>query len=210
MFQENIPCLYNFSSSSPGSTSSTIVIRRFCEELLAKLNEKNEEMFKELDDLDNEITKLFEKFASLLKEVSIRYPRFTIVLDAVNEFQDGFGTACEWLPVPYELNVRYVISCPPNFGDKFKNLTEKFGSHSRRIYLSGFDENSRQELVSMLFSHYNKKLDSEQMQILTNLKGASSPLWLALACEELRVFGVFEQLTEKIKSLPGECGHIMF
>ena len=40
------------------------------------------------------------------------------------------------------------------------------------------------------------------MKLLMASPGASNPLWLSLACEELRVFGVFETITHHIKSLP--------
>ena len=40
------------------------------------------------------------------------------------------------------------------------------------------------------------------MELLVGSSGASNPLWLSLACEELRVFGVFETITRHIKSLP--------
>ena len=41
------------------------------------------------------------------------------------------------------------------------------------------------------------------VELLTK-EGSKYPLWLTLACEELRVFGSFELLTEKIQSLPDE------
>lgn len=41
------------------------------------------------------------------------------------------------------------------------------------------------------------------MSFLTAHNGASIPLWLAIACEELRVYGDFSTLTKKIKSIPG-------
>ena len=39
------------------------------------------------------------------------------------------------------------------------------------------------------------------MDILLSKSGSENPLWLSIACEELRVFGVFRQLREKIQSL---------
>lgn len=52
------------------------------------------------------------------------------------------------------------------------------------------------------FIYCFKKLDAEQMELLTGSPGASNPLWLSLSCEELRVFGVFETITRHIRSLP--------
>ena len=50
-----------------------------------------------------------------------------------------------------------------------------------------------------------QKLDVEQLRLLVSAPGALNPLWLSLSCEELRVFGVFEKVTEHIKKLPGTC-----
>ena len=51
---------------------------------------------------------------------------------------------------------------------------------------------------------FNKLLHPEQMEELMTKEGSKYPLWLTLACEELRVFGSFELLTDKIQSLPDE------
>ena len=51
---------------------------------------------------------------------------------------------------------------------------------------------------------YNKRLDDEQLEKLISKGGSSNPLWLTLACEELRVFGKFETLYEKIDTLPDD------
>lgn len=61
-----------------------------------------------------------------------------------------------------------------------------------------------QEIVNNFLSVYNKRLDEEQLDKLLAKEGSSNPLWLSVACEELRVFGRFEELIEKIESLPNE------
>ena len=48
---------------------------------------------------------------------------------------------------------------------------------------------------------YNKRLDGHQMSTLLEKKGSANPLWLALACEELRVYGHFNKMDEKISDL---------
>jgi len=51
---------------------------------------------------------------------------------------------------------------------------------------------------------YNKRLDDQQLQRLIEKTGSCNPLWLTLACEELRVFGSFENLLDKITGLPDD------
>ena len=47
------------------------------------------------------------------------------------------------------------------------------------------------------------------MRLLIGSAGASIPLWLSLACEELRVFGVFETVTQHIKRLPSTVKELL-
>ena len=51
---------------------------------------------------------------------------------------------------------------------------------------------------------YNKCLDPDQLETVIGKEGSSNPLWLTLACEELRVYGTFENLIDKIVSLPDD------
>ncbi len=48
---------------------------------------------------------------------------------------------------------------------------------------------------------FHKQLNEDQMNMLLAKKNSENPLWLSLACEELRLFGVYRQLTQKIQSL---------
>nr|XP_058973684.1 telomerase protein component 1-like isoform X2 [Pocillopora verrucosa] len=60
----------------------------------------------------------------------------------------------------------------------------------------------REEVFVIMIDAVNQKLDAEQMKLLIDSEGASNLLWLSLSCEELRVFGVFENITQYIKDLP--------
>ena len=47
-------------------------------------------------------------------------------------------------------------------------------------------------------------LDPDQLTAVVKKKDAGLPMYLSVACEELRVFGVFELLDDKIKDLPDD------
>ena len=55
--------------------------------------------------------------------------------------------------------------------------------------------------MSEILGKFNKKLDMDQMISLLTKKSSENPLWLSIACEELRVFGYFRQISDKINSL---------
>jgi len=58
-----------------------------------------------------------------------------------------------------------------------------------------------QQIVDELLGRYNKRLDAEQMSSLLAKQSSENPLWLSIACEELRVFGQFRELSDKINHL---------
>ncbi|XP_071108422.1 telomerase protein component 1-like [Haliotis cracherodii] len=47
------------------------------------------------------------------------------------------------------------------------------------------------------------------MQLLVTKEDAGRPLYLAISCEELRVFGEFRKLTSKIQCLPGDLSGVI-
>ena len=61
---------------------------------------------------------------------------------------------------------------------------------------------SIQEIVVEMLGRYNKRLDDQQMMSLLSKPASENPLWLSIACEELRVFGRFRELTDKINKFP--------
>ena len=63
------------------------------------------------------------------------------------------------------------------------------------------DHDVKREIVTELFSKYNKILVDENMEQLLAKKSSENPLWLSVACEELRVFGQYQKIEEKIESL---------
>ena len=52
-----------------------------------------------------------------------------------------------------------------------------------------------------MLGQFNKRLDEEQMVSLLSKEASQNPLWLSIACEELRVYGVFAKVTDKINTL---------
>jgi len=56
-------------------------------------------------------------------------------------------------------------------------------------------------IVEKFFRKYNKVLSDDHMKTLLDNEFSYNPLWLVTACEELRVFGDFRQLTSKIENL---------
>ena len=60
---------------------------------------------------------------------------------------------------------------------------------------------SIQAIVTRLLGSYGKRLDKNQMRFLLNKESSKNPYWLSIAVEELRVFGDFRKVSEKIQQL---------
>lgn len=56
-------------------------------------------------------------------------------------------------------------------------------------------------MVEEYLKRYNKELDGDQMTSLLAKSSSANPLWLSIACEELRVFGRFREISDKINTL---------
>src|SRR5262249_55028081 len=64
------------------------------------------------------------------------------------------------------------------------------------------------EIVRQTLAEYRKRLEerpgNDQMAALLAKEQSDNPLYLIAACEELRVFGAFERVTERIDGLPSD------
>lgn len=69
------------------------------------------------------------------------------------------------------------------------------------VCVSEFATEARAALVASRLRDYNKTLHADQMTSLLGNPASASPLWLTLAAEELRMFGVYEAFDDKIASL---------
>ncbi len=58
-----------------------------------------------------------------------------------------------------------------------------------------------QAIVEQSLGRFNKRLDFGQMDCLLDKGSSDNPLWLSIACEELRVFGQFRKISDKINQL---------
>lgn len=80
---------------------------------------------------------------------------------------------------------------------KISNLVE--------VRMTPLSVEERTKMIRDTLWEYHKRLDERpmntQMRILLRKTDCGKPLYIQVACEELRVFGVYEQVSEKIASL---------
>ncbi|XP_048581022.1 TPR repeat-containing protein DDB_G0287407 isoform X2 [Nematostella vectensis] len=181
---------YHFVGATPGSTDLAFFLQRLTKELgSAKM------------DVVSDLDSLVQLTNSLLSNPNTK-PAI-IIVDAINQLDDDkIQYLTRWLPETLSPNIRVVLSMIDN--TECHRLLRAFKTGPREILCGELDYSSRKAIVENILKLYNKRLDDQQMSLLLKKEGSANPLWLTLACEELRVFGHFNMMDEKISSLKND------
>ncbi|XP_070560674.1 TPR repeat-containing protein DDB_G0287407-like [Ptychodera flava] len=179
---------YHFVGAIPGSTDLEKMLKRFLKEMKICT--------------DSNMPKDYETAAQLTSGV-LSNPNtkpVIIIIDAANQFDDEKqANVLSWLPRKLAPQIRVLFSMinetPPH-----KILKER-PKMPIEVEVTPLDMESKEKIVTKMLGLYNKKLDATQCQVLLAKESSQNPLWLSIACEELRVHGDFFKVTDKIKSL---------
>ncbi|XP_028414822.1 telomerase protein component 1-like isoform X3 [Dendronephthya gigantea] len=178
---------FHFVGATPGSTDLAFFLQRLTKEL----NPRKTDVVSDLDSL-------VQLANSLLSNPNT--PPTIVFVDAINQMDsDKLQYLTRWLPEVVSPNVRIVLSMIDE--TDCHRLLRAYKTNPTEIVVGELDYDSRKAIVVNNLSRYNKRLDDEQMKLLLSKKGSANPLWLSLACEELRVYGVFRMVNDKIQSL---------
>jgi len=193
--------LSHFISASSNSADICNLLKRLCEEIKAD-RAIREEVTMEYQELQ----KTFERF---LEIASFGRP-MVIVLDGLDQLHSGYrAQSLDWLPS--NPGVRIILSAETDSAPH--RVLQHRNSELPELSLPVLSDTEQKDLVRKRLWEFRKKLDespsNNQMRMLCSKQVCSSPLWLVIACEELRVFGVFEELSSKIKSLPGSISSLI-
>ena len=185
--------LPHFVSASSTSSDICHLLRRVCEEIKI-LRKVPEELTMDYQDLQ----KTFERF---LEIASFGKP-MVLVIDGLDQLNSSYrAQALDWLPS--NPGIRVIVSCES--GSPPHRVLEMRNSELPQILVPQLGEKEQKEFVRKRLWEYRKKLDespsNNQLRFMCSKQSAPIPLWLSIACEELRVFGVYEELTRKVKSL---------
>ncbi|XP_066928434.1 TPR repeat-containing protein DDB_G0287407-like isoform X2 [Clytia hemisphaerica] len=181
---------FHFVGATPRSTD----LASFLQRLVKEINPSQKEG---LSDLDSLISLSYNLLENESTEPVI------VFVDAINQMdEDKQQYLNRWLPEKLSPNVRVVLSTIESTTSH--QTIRAFKSSPVETICGPLDKDSRQAIVENILRAYNKRLHDDQMKVLLDKDGSSNPLWLTLACEELRVYGKFETLTDKIHELPDD------
>lgn len=164
-----------------GDATPTTVLRR----IMLEIKEHNQEQ----DEVPAKPEDIIKDFPLWLSKVRSNDP-LLLALDAINQIE---GDTLNWLPDYIPPNVTLIVSTLP--GNQHDQLQQR---DWQTYTVQSLDNERRKTLIQNYLESYRKSLSKEQTQTIANAPQCANPLFLITVLEELRVFGVFEQLDVRI------------
>ncbi|XP_074657170.1 telomerase protein component 1-like [Tubulanus polymorphus] len=142
-------------------------------------------------------TDLAKIFKQSLLECSTK--PICIVIDALNELLTNQSPDhLSWLPPAFPSNIYCIVSCVEDHLPTLSRLGDRL---TKQLKIDHLGKDASRMFVENFFHNYSKKLDGEQLTLLMEKAEWVSPLWLQIACEELRTLGDYTLVTEIIENL---------
>ena len=197
----------HFIGAAPDSTNIASLLKRLCHEMKRRFNlpmdvpEDYPELVKDWPDFLEESVTTVGKGSRLL-----------IVIDGIDLLEEKHnGRSMEWLPEKIPEGVVIVLSGVES-GSCVALLRKRKPAPSE-VIIGALDMWDKAEMVRQSLLKHRKALDespfNNQMKLLLSKREANNPLYLHLACEELRVFGIFEQVTAYLKKIPPALSNLL-
>ncbi|KAM3605500.1 uncharacterized protein V6R79_026311 [Siganus canaliculatus] len=195
----------SYSTAASQSARSVENLLRCLVQWMRKMTDSEEE-----SPLPHSYKDLLSHFHSALTDMK-KKKALVLLVDGVDLVQDGRGQlSSDWIPQQLPQGVCLVVSSTSKAA-LFQTLVKK-----KSTVLFGLGQLSmldRKEIVQKGLESFGKKLSdsafNNQLQMLTMKKGAVSPLYLHVACEDLRNFASFDKLKESLQALPQSLGQLV-
>lgn len=192
--------LTHFVGISKESMDLRLILWRLCHEIIARFPIPKD------TNVPEDFDALAKVFPELIRKACV-YDRLVLVIDGLDNLLDDYGAlGLQWLQfirsLPSE-RVRVIISVSEK-GQAEKSL-RRWSPEPKQVAVGPLDPPEKALLVRQTLSIYSKKLDespfNNQMRMLLSKREAGNPLFLQLACQDLRLFGVFEQMNNRLRDL---------
>ncbi len=167
-----------------GDADPVAIIRRIMTEIKHRTDDKEELPSKHED--------IIQDFPLWLAKISERDP-LLLIIDGLNQLESKDG---KWLPSFWQENVKAIFSVIP--GEQLDQLLQNEWALHR---VEALDLERREQLIRDWLASYRKALATEQTQLIAQAPQTGNPLFLKTVLEELRIFGYFEHLDQRISTL---------
>uniref|UniRef100_A0A2K6SDJ7 Telomerase protein component 1 n=1 Tax=Saimiri boliviensis boliviensis TaxID=39432 RepID=A0A2K6SDJ7_SAIBB len=191
---------FHFSGARPDQGLALTLLRRLCTYLHGQLKEPSA---------------LPNTYRSLVWELQQRLlPKSTeslqhgqtlvLIIDGADRLVDQNGQLIsDWIPKKLPRCVHLVLSVSSD-GGLGETLEQSQGAHV--VALGPLEASARARLVREELALYGKRLEespfNNQMRLLLVKRESGRPLYLRLVTDHLRLFTLYEQVSERLRSLP--------
>jgi len=194
--------LPHFIGASPGSTDIRYTLRRISRELARRAVDPRA--------VPEEYSELRQRFVELLGSAGSEGP-VLLLIDGLNQLDESYGAhTLNWLPETLPAGVRLIVSTLE--GDDLGALRRR-AMPATALVVGPLADEDRQRIVRETLWDYRKRLDErpghDQMGGLLRKRESNNPLYLVVACEELRVFGEFERVSNRIERFPEDVAGLV-
>ncbi|XP_060002650.1 telomerase protein component 1 isoform X3 [Lagenorhynchus albirostris] len=191
---------FHFSGARPDQGLVLTLLRRLCAYLHSQLQEPSalpstyRGLVWELQQ------RLLPKSAQSLKTGQ----PLVLIIDGADRLVDKRGwLISDWIPKTLPRRVHLVLSVSSDSG-LGETLEQSQGAHV--VALGPLEPSARARLVREELALYGKRLEespfNNQMQLLLVKRGSALPFYLRLVTDHLRLFTLFEQVSERLRTLP--------
>jgi telomerase protein component 1 len=190
----------HFIGASAGSTDLRRTLRRLCHDIaLAAAN---------TEPLPLDIKDLINHFQKLLTDASAN-KRVILVFDALNQLDATEGAHwLNWLPRELPPGVRILASviAPAEGQPEHQTLAIlRTRPGTRIVKLQSLGRKDVGAIIEGYLKRYAKQLGRDQLALLLRKRDRRLPLYVLTALEELRTLGTYEEITDRIRDLPGDA-----
>jgi tetratricopeptide (TPR) repeat protein len=191
----------HFVGASPHSTNLRFTLQRLC-----RLLKEQSELEDEIPDTTDELVGLFRS----LIEGTRKTEKLVLIVDGLDQFEEmDQPQELYWLPETLAANVRIIISCNESSDRANRAIQRAKEIRFEQLFLTGLDDDERTEIIRQVPSISAKTLDESQVDLLMRNPATRNPLFLSIALEELKGFGSFEHLNQRIDQFPNPANSAM-
>ncbi|RUS71321.1 hypothetical protein EGW08_020918 [Elysia chlorotica] len=179
---------YHFVGAVPGSSSLEQMLKRLLREM--GMSKKNSSCAKDLDSAA-------QMCCSMLSNLNTE--PLIICLDGADQFTKEHGArTISWVPRKLAPQVRLVMAMVTDT-EVHKALLER-ETKPTQICVTPLDNVSKQCLIEDILD--TNQLREGQLRSLLDKPSSENPLWLTLACQEVKLAECSDKVSEKIENLP--------
>ncbi len=121
-----------------------------------------------------------------------------LILDGVDQFNEEKWNL-NWIPSPLPANVKVIVTMKEEGNQKLLADVKERGMYCCSMGMLEEDEQKRQ-LIRGYLNQFLKDIDDNQIEKILKMPGSRNLLYLKIVLNELRVFGSFDSLMEKLNT----------